>query len=172
MPRRYPKYPLEEIATIKQKKFDEAEKLLNERKRQLEKEKEKLSQVEKERDKVRDHRLAKLTQLREKMDEGAPAEKVEQMKYYLKEVDEKLKVKESKVKEQKKAVEHAEVQVENARKELLKRQQEVEKMRLHKKEWEKEIKLIHEREEGVETDEIGSVLHHRNKVERKKRDSI
>lgn len=158
-----PKYPLEQIATIKQKKLDEAERVLRDKKLALEKEEEKLKQVEKERDEVKEHRVAKLMQVREKMDEGAPSDKIQQMRSYLKIVDEKLKAKELKVKEQVKNVENAQKQVEIARADLLKKQQAVEKMQIHRKEWEKEMKAIEEHQEGVESDEMGSVLHIRKK---------
>jgi flagellar biosynthesis chaperone FliJ len=161
-------YPLEQIATIKQKKFDEAEKVLREKKKALEHEEEKLAVVEKERDEVKTHRFAKLTQLREKMDEGAPSDKIQQMRYYLKIVDEKLKAKESKVKDHQKLVENAKQQVENARADLLKKQQDVEKIQLHRKEWEKEVKATLEHKEGVESDEMGSNLHQRRKRIKKK----
>lgn len=152
-------YPLEQIAIIKQKKLDEAEKNLRDKKKILESEEEKLKKAEKERDEVKAHRMDKLTQMREKMDEGAPASKIEQMRHYLKLVDEKLKGKELKVKEQMKQVEAAQKQVEIARGELLKKQQEVEKIATHRTEWEKEMRVIEEQKEGIESDEIGSVLH-------------
>lgn len=161
-------YPLEQIATIKQKKFDEAEKVLRDKKKVLEQEEERLVAVEKERDEVKEHRFAKLTQVREKMDEGAPSDKIQQMRYYLKIVDEKLKLKESKVKEHQKLVENAKQQVENARADLLKKQQDVEKIQMHRKEWEKEVKAIAEHKEGVESDEMGSSLHQRRKQATKK----
>lgn len=158
-----PAYPLEQIATIKQKKCDEAERMLRERKLALEAEEKKLTEVEKERDEVKNHRFDKLTQLREKMDAGAPSDKIQQMRAYLKVVDEKLKAKEIKVVEQKKKVTQAKEQVEIARKDLLKKQQDVEKIQIHRKEWELEMKAVEERQEGSETDEIGSTLHHRTK---------
>lgn len=161
-------YPLEQIATIKQKKFDEAEKVLRDKKKALELEKEKLVAVEKERDEVKEHRFAKLTQLREKMDEGAPSDKIQQMRYYLKIVDEKLKLKESKVKDHQRLVENAKQHVENARVDLLKKQQDVEKIQMHRKEWEKEVKAALEHKEGVESDEMGSNLHERRKQATKK----
>jgi flagellar biosynthesis chaperone FliJ len=161
-------YPLEQIAIIKQKKFDEAEKTLREKKKELEKQLEKLLEVEKERDEVKDHRFAKLTQLREKMDEGAPSDKIQQMRAYLKVVDEKLKSKELKVKEQQKHVDTAKQQVEIARNDLIKKQQDVEKMLTHRKEWENEMHRIVEYKEGVEADEMGSVLHQRRQVASKK----
>src|SRR5579862_2824567 len=154
-------YPLEQLVLIKQKKLEEAEKNLRDKKRALEEEENKLKMVEKERDKVKDHRFAKLTQLREKMDEGAPSEKIQQMRYYLKEVDQQLAQKEHKVKEQHKHVETAKKNVEIARADLLKKQQDVEKLRMHREEWEKEMKAIELQKEGIETDEMGSVLHTR-----------
>ncbi len=157
------KYPLEQLSFIKQKKLDEAEKVLKEKKLALIKEKEKLSQVEKERDKVKEHRIAKLTQLREELDQGTTTDKIQQMKYYLKVVDEKLAVHEQKVREQVKKVELAEAAVETARQDYLKKHQDVEKLRLHKQEWEKEMKAILEQKETVETDEMGSVSHARQK---------
>lgn len=161
-------YPLEQIAIIKQKKLDEAEKALREKKKALEREQEKLAAVEKERDEVKDHRFAKLTQLREKMDEGAPSDKIQQMRNYLKVVDEKLKSKEIRVKEQQKHVETAKQQVEAARNDLIKKQQDVEKMQMHRKEWEKEMHTLAEQKEAVETDEMGAVLHQRRQISSKK----
>ncbi len=162
-------YPLEQLAIIKQKKLDEAEKTLREKKALLEKEQQKLVQVEKERDEVKEHRFAKLTQLRAKMDEGAPSDKIQQMRYYLKVVDEKLHAKEQKVKEQQKQVDNATQQVEAARLDLIKKQQNVEKIQMHRKEWEKEMKAIEEYKESVETDEMGSILHIRKNPRKKKK---
>jgi flagellar biosynthesis chaperone FliJ len=168
------KYPLEQLTTIKKKKLEEAEKVLQEKKNALIKEQEKLAQVEKERDKVKEHRMAKLTQLREKLDEGGSSDKIQQMKAYLKVVDEQLKQKELKVKEQLKHVEAAEKQVEIARLDFLKKQRDVEKMQMHRKEWEKEMKRFLEQKEAIETDEMGSGMHTRLKRasnHRKKRSS-
>jgi len=156
-------YPLEQLAIIKQKKLEEAEKALKEKKEALLKEEEKLKAVEKERDGVKDHRQAKLQQLRNKLDEGTSTDKIQQMKYYLKVVDEKLKTKEKKVKEQQKQVENAQKQIEVAREEFLKKQQDLEKLKLHRKEWEKEMQRILEHAETIESDELGSAMHARKK---------
>ncbi len=157
------KYPLEQVAIIKEKKLEEAEKILHEKKNALAKEQEKLEKLEKERDKVKTHRMAKLTQLRETLDEGSTSDKIQQMKQYLKIVDEQLKQKESKVKEQIKQVQSAEKQVEIARADLLEKQKDVEKLQMHRKEWEKEEKLLSEQKEASETDEMGSAMHARLK---------
>jgi len=161
-------YPLEQLAIIKQKKLEEAERILQEKKKALEKEEEKLAVVEKERDKVKDHRAAKLTQLRQKLDEGTSTDKIQQMKYYLKVVDEQLKVKEAKVKDQKKLVDNARTQVDNARVDVVKKNQAVEKLRLHRLEWDKEMKAILEQKENIESDEIGAVLHSRRQIKASK----
>src|SRR5579862_4957346 len=163
-------YPLEQLVLIKQKKLEEAEKNLRDKKRALEEEENKLKMVEKERDKVKEHRFAKLTQLREKMDEGAPSEKIQQVRYYLKEVDQQLAQKENKVKEQIKHVDTAKKNVEIARADLLKKQQDVEKMRLHREEWEKEMRVILVQKEGIETDEMGSALHARKAAKKSSSD--
>ena len=97
------------------------------------------------------------------MDEGSPADKIVEMRQYLKIVDEKLQMKEKKVQDQHKQVHAAEQQVEIARVDLIKKQQDLEKMHTHRKEWEKEMKAEEVREEGIETDEMGSVLHARQK---------
>ncbi len=162
------RYPLEQLGLIKQKKLDEAEKVLREKKKILEKEEEKLFTVEKERDTVKEHRFAKLTQLREQLDAGAPATKVTQARQYLKLIDEKLKVKEQKVKEQKKVVDAALAQVEAARADLIKKQHDVEKIQLHHTEWTKEQKALEQLQENIETDELGATLHERHKRTRKK----
>jgi flagellar biosynthesis chaperone FliJ len=164
------KYPLEQIAVIKQKRLEEAEKILLEKKQALIKEQEKLKAVEAERDEVKTHKKDKLAQLRGKMDEGAPATKIQQMKQYLKVVDEQLKQKELKVQEHQKLVDAAEKQVESARQNLFKRQKDVEKVKIHRQEWEKEQTAEQDRQDAIETDELGSAMHtsrKRGKIKRK-----
>jgi hypothetical protein len=163
-----PQYPLEQLTLIKQKKLEEAEKNLKEKKIAYDKEKEKLETLEKDRDKVKFHRDEKLNQLRQKLDEGTTTDKIQQMKIYLKEVDDKLKVKENKVKDQVKVVDAAEKKVAEARIEMIKRQQDMEKMRLHREEWDKEMKIIEEHKESLEMDETGSSMFSRKKSQSSK----
>lgn len=158
-----PIYPLEQLYLIKKKRLDEAERFLKECKENLEKEKQKLTKVEAERDTVKDHKKDKLNQLRETLDKGTTSNKIEEMKNYLKEVDTQLLAKEKKVKDQKSQVVQAEKQVEDARKDMLKKQQDIEKIDIHRNEWEKEIRYLQKQEEAKETDEIGSALHNRRK---------
>lgn len=153
------KYPLEQLRTIKQKRFEEAEKVLKEKKRLLEEEQKKLSQLEKKRDEVKEHYTAKLTQLREKLDAGASTDKIQQMKQYLKIVSENLKAEEVKVEAQQKVVKTAEAAVETARQDLLKKQKDVEKLKMHHTEWKHEMDKVEERKEERISDEMGINVH-------------
>jgi len=69
-------YPLERVLDIKKKRVTEAEKVVAEKKKDLEREQEKLKQREAERDKVLNHRKDKLNQLREELDGGTTSTKV------------------------------------------------------------------------------------------------
>ncbi|MEI8328971.1 MAG: type III secretion T3S chaperone [Chlamydiia bacterium] len=157
-------YPLEQITLIKQRKLETAEKVLKEKKQALQTEQDKYAALEKERDVVKSHWEDKLQQLRDTLDQSSTSDKIQQMKVYMKEVDIKLKQKEGKVTEQQKRVVTAEQQVEEARKEMIKREQDVEKMRLHKKEWDKEMKVLAEQKESMEMDETGSAIYSRQKI--------
>lgn len=152
-------YPLEQLVRIKKRRLEEAERVLKEKKEQLEKEKEKQKELEEERNKTFRHREDKMKQLRETLDKGTTTDKIEVMREYLKVVDEELKQKEKKVQDQLKVVKEAEEAVEAARKDMLQKQQDVEKLKMHRKEWDKEMKQEIERQEGIETDELGTAMH-------------
>lgn len=154
-----PNYPLEQLATIKQKKLDEAERVLNEKKEALNKEKEKLKKVEKIRDTAKEHKDAKLQQLRDELDQGTTTDVIQTMKRYLKVVDEDLLAKQQKVTEQKKHVTAAKEQLEEARKIYFQRQKDVEKLKMHREEWEQEMRIILAHEDEIINDEIGSSMH-------------
>lgn len=164
------KYPLEQLALIKQRRLEEAERVLKEKKETLAREQEKLATVEAARNKVKKHWNDKLTQLREELDRGTTSPKIQQMKQYLKIVDEELKQKEAKVTEQKKKVDEAQQQVDLARQDLLKKQHDVEKLRIHKEEWKEEMRREMEKQEATETDEMGSVRYSRKRSKKKDHD--
>lgn len=161
-----PKYPLEQLALIKQKRLEEAEKRLKEKKQILEKEKEKLKKLEDECQKVFDHKKEKLDQLREEMDKGTTSDKIQIARRYLEVVEDDLKKKKKKVKDQLKVVEAAEQQVEIAKKDFYKKVQDVEKLHLHKDEWKKQIEHELLQKEATESDEMGSIKHTSLKKER------
>jgi hypothetical protein len=152
-------YPLKQIIDVKQKRVEDAEKVVIEKKIVLEKEQQKLAEREAERDKVKEHKNDKLKQLRETMDSTTTSPKIQQMKVYLKLVDEKLKVEEKKVKDQKEQVAAAEQNLNLAKQDLYRKRQEVDKLLTHKKDWEKEMKRELDIIEGREQDELGSVIH-------------
>ena len=157
-------YPLKQVIEVKQRRVEEAEKVVKEKQAALEKEQQKLAEREAERNKVKEHQQDKLKQLRDTMDQGTTSPKIQQMKAYLKIVDEKLKVEEKKVKDQKEQVAIAEKNLEQAKLDLQRKRQEVDKLLTHKKDWEKEMRKKQEIIEGREQDELGSIIytvHHR-----------
>ena len=153
-----PVYPLLEVVSIKKRRVEVQEKLVKEKKIKLEQEIEKLKTRESERDKVLKHHNDKLDQLRHELDTGTTTDKIKMMKVYLKEVKEKLKIEEKKVKEQKDQVELARKDLDVAEKELKKRRQDVDKLNIHRTDWEKEAKIEIEIKELAEQDEMGTVI--------------
>lgn len=151
-------YPLQQIITVKENRVKEQEKVVAEKREALEKEKEKLKKAEEERDKVKKHYKDKLLQLRETMDAGTTSNEIIQMKAYLKIVAEKVVVEEKKVKDQQGQVEQAEKNLEAAIEQLRLRRQEVDKLMTHRKDWTKEVMKEIVRTEGVEQDEMGSII--------------
>lgn len=161
------KYPLKELARVKEKKLNDAEKQLKEKKELLSREEKKLKTLEEKRDEVAEHQALKLKQLRGAMDTGESPHKLIEMRHYLKTVDEKLAMHQQKVNEQLKQVRNAENQVEAARMLFLKRQREVEKLKIHRKMWEKEMRKEEARKEELVVDELSSSAHVRKKRTRK-----
>jgi hypothetical protein len=162
-------YPLEQLLTIKKNRFDQAVKILEEKKALLEKAQAKLAEATKERDEALRIKQDKLTKLRAAMDEGQPTNKIQQMKDYQKIVQEKLLEKEKKVQEQQKQVDLAQKQVEIATQDMYQKKKDLEKIELHKDEWLKEAHYIIEQQAAVEHDEIGAASHTVRKQEVKRR---
>src|SRR5690606_38815392 len=109
------------------------------------------------------------TQLRESLDAGTTTDKIQQMKVYLKTDDEKVLEKEKKLQEAQKAVDLAQKQVDLATVELFQRKKDLEKLEIHKEEWEKEMRYWSDRKEGAEQDEQGSATHTMRKRDAEKR---
>lgn len=151
-------YPLAQVLQVKKRRVENAEKVVKEKKALLENEQEKLRQREAERDKVKDHYKFKLTQMREEMDQGTTSPKIQQMKIYLKVVQEKLVVEEKKVKDQEAQVEIAKKNLELAKEDLNRKRQEVEKFETHQIDWKKEMRKEEEIMEGRSMDELGNVI--------------
>ncbi|MBA3816169.1 MAG: YscO family type III secretion system apparatus protein [Parachlamydiaceae bacterium] len=151
-------YPLEQVIEVKQRRVDEAEKVVKEKQAALEKEQETLKKKEADRDKAKQHSDDKLKQMREEMDKGTTSPKILQMRAYLKVTKERVAIEEKKVKDQKVQVETAQKNLEAAKEQLKIKRQEVDKLLTHRKDWMKEMKKEQEIIEGREQDEIGSTL--------------
>ncbi|AAD18845.1 hypothetical protein CpB0733 [Chlamydia pneumoniae TW-183] len=152
------KYPLEPVLAIKKDRVDRAEKVVKEKRRLLEIEQEKLREKEAERDKVKNHYMQKIQQLRDLLDEGTTSDAVLQIKSYIKVVAVQLSEEEEKVNKQKEVVLAASKELEKAEVNLAKRRKEEEKTRLHKEEWMKEALKEEARAEEKEQDEMGQLL--------------
>lgn len=152
-------YPLESVLTIKKDRVERAEKVVKEKKKLLDQEQMKLKERELERDKVKNHYMSKVHQLREKLDDGTTSDTVLQMKAYIKVVALSLAEEEDKVNKQKEQVLAANKEVVRAEVELTKRRKEEEKTRLHKEEWLKEALKAEALKEENEQDEMGQLLH-------------
>lgn len=162
-------YPLQQLMTIKQNRFDQAVKTLEQKKEIFEKEKKKLDSVTIERNEVLQHKNLKLDKLRKDLDEGTTTDKIQQSKVYLKTVDERLAEKEKAVTRQKQQVDLAQKQVDLATSEMYQRKKDLEKLQIHREEWEKEVRYWTEQQEQIAQDEQGSSTHIVRKNEAKKR---
>ncbi len=164
------RYPLEQVIEIKKNRFDQAVKTLEEKKAILEKAYEALFDLNQALDEIAKHRKAKLDQIRDALDQGTSSDKIQQMKVYLKVVDERVSDQKKKVDRQQGVVDDAQKQVDLATDDLFQKKKDIEKLELHKKEWEKEDTRELERKEESEHDEQGSAGYHRLKREKKMRD--
>lgn len=162
-----PIYPLKQILEVKKKRVEEAERIVKEKRQALDKELEKLAEVEAARDEVKDHYKDKLAKLRQVLDEGTTSTEIKQMKDYLKVVKEKLEKEEVKVTEQKKHVETAQKNLDAAIKVLKEKRQEVDKIEIHKEQWTKEMRVEMRKEEEKQQDEIGTTIYIGQKKKRK-----
>ena len=160
-------YPLEELVKIKYKRFEQAIKVVEEKKLALKQEEGILITLENERNKVLKHKNDKLKQLRDALDAGEAPSEIIKKKRYLEVVKEELLEKEKKVKVQEKNVHEAEKKLEEARIELIAKQKDVEKLKIHRSQWDKEMKYLEEQRMQLMQDEIGSSKHILKKKERK-----
>ncbi len=167
-----PPYPLSQVLEVKKRRVEDAERAVREKLKALAEEQEKLEKRKQERDKVKKHKEAKIKQLRDAYDGGTTSNKIDQIKVYIKVVEERVKVEEKKVKEQQQQVEVAEKNVEIAKAHLKEKKREQEKIETHREEWSKdtlkEVDIIQTREE----DEIGSTMFLSRFVQKKAKKKI
>lgn len=151
-------YPLKQIIEVKQKRVEDAKIVVKEKRLALEKEQQILVQKEAERDKAVKHHSDKLKQMRDELDQGTTSPKIQQMKAYLKVVKERVSAEEKKVSDQKKQVDVAEKNLEDAKKDLKIKEQEVDKLLSHRKDWYIEMQKEQEIIQGREQDELGNII--------------
>lgn len=160
-------YPLEQLRSIKQKRFDQALKVLEEKKERLHKEEALLKTAIEELETIVSHKKEKLLQMREALDSGqTTTSKIQQMKYYLEQVEEKVQEKERKRHDQEKKVAAAKAEVEAATRDMFSKKKDVEKLAIHKEEWSREVAKEMERQEAIEHDEQGAMIHETRKRQR------
>lgn len=152
-------YPLKQVLEVKQKRVEDAEKVVIEKQKILKQEQDKLAEFEAARDKAKAHHQDKLKQFRDELDRGSTSPKLQQMKAYLKVVEEKVKVEEKKVKDQKTKVDAAQKDLDEAKKQLQLKRLEVDKLETHKKDWMKERKKELDILQEKEMDEIGNITY-------------
>lgn len=157
-------YPLKQVIEVKQKRVEDQEKVVKQKRQALETEREKLKQREAERDKAKQHHVDKLLQLRNELDHGTTSDKILQMKAYLKITQEKVKIEEKKVKEQADQVDLADKALQVAIQDLKIKRQDVDKLETHRKDWEKEMQKELDILEGREQDELGNTIYASNQI--------
>ncbi|MCH9621316.1 MAG: hypothetical protein S4CHLAM20_07350 [Chlamydiia bacterium] len=163
------KYPLSQIAEIKKRRLEEAEKILKARREALDAAKEDLATKRKTLNATQKVKLEMLEKHYAKIKEGTTSDILERHDTYMKEVmNVKLSEEKKAVDDQKKVVREAEKALEDARIERLKKNQELEKIHMHKKEWTKEVQKEIDSEEAGVSDELGTSMHARKMKKRRK----
>jgi flagellar export protein FliJ len=153
------KYPLAQLLEIKKKRVEEAEKVLKQRREALEAEEKKLQELMEQRDRTAGLYKAKLTELRQGMDEGTVTqEKIAHVQDYLKQVKAQLRQEEQKVQDQTLVRDKAQTAVDEAYAILRQKRVEVEKLELHRDEWQKGVSKEELRLEGIEIDDLGTAM--------------
>lgn len=159
-----PHYPLSEIYTIKEKRLEEAEKELKKAKETLREEEKKLEEFKERYKTVLKLKDEKIRKYLDQFQEGMSSTEIHRHTEYIKNVvNEELKIEKKKVDDQSYVVVKAKEKVEEARKVHLARQMEVEKLKLHKEEWKKEIQKEEIKSDSSLTDELGMNIHGKKK---------
>jgi len=156
------KYPLSQIAEIKKRRLEEAEKILKAKRNALDEAEKELGKRRKALNATQKSKLEMIDKHYEKIKEGTTSDVLERHDTYMKEVmNVKLSEEKKAVDEQKKVVKQAEKELEQARIDRLKKNQELEKIHMHKKEWTKEVQKEIDIEEAGVSDELGTSMHAR-----------
>ncbi len=161
-------YPLEQLVEIKQKRVDDAEKLLVEKKELLAKEEKKLQACIDKVKATQKHYNEKLDDFYSSFEgEGTTSSKVNRIKDHLKATLEKLAEEKKAVEKQRAVRDEAQKAVDEAKALLDQRRIDLQKLTEHRKVWQKEDLKEKNRLAIIEHDELGSAIHSQRKRERK-----
>lgn len=162
------KYPLEQLVEIKQKRVDDAEKLLMEKKELLKIEEEKLKKCQEKVRKTQAHYDEKLDDFYDSFEgDGTTSAKVNRLKDHLKATLEKLAEEKKAAEKQKGVRDEAQEAVNEAKAILDQRRIDLQKITEHKTAWIKEDQKELKRLDAVEHDELGSAIHSQRQKNRK-----
>ncbi len=155
-------YPLQQIAEIKQRRLEEAEKILRNKREALDKAEKDLVDKRKLLTATQTLKLEMIEKHFQKIEQGTTSDVLERHDHYMKEVlGVKLSAEKKAVEDQKKVVKEAEKALEVAKAVRLQKNQDLEKIYMHKEEWVKESKKEMEIEEANLSDELGTAMHSR-----------
>jgi len=161
-------YPLEQLVEIKQKRVDDAEKLLVEKKELLATEEKKLKACIDKAEATQKHYNEKLDDFYSSFEgEGTTSGKVNQIKDHLKSTLERLAEEKKAVEKQRAIRDEAQKVVDEAKALLNQRRIDLKKLTEHREVWQKEYLQEKKRLAIIEHDELGSAIHSQRKRERK-----
>ena len=162
-------YPLQQIAEIKKRRLEEAEKMLREKRLALDEAEKDLKAKREALNATQKLKLEMIEKHYKDIEKGTTSDILERHDRYMQEVmDVKLAEEKKLVEEQKKVVKDARLALEKARQERLKKNQELEKIHLHKKEWSKGARKEEEIEQAGVADELGTSMHARKMKKRQR----
>lgn len=162
------KYPLEQLVEIKQKRVDDAEKLLLEKKELLKVEEEKLKKCEEKVKRTQQHYDEKLDDFYGSFEgEGTTSTKINRLKDHLKATLEKLAEEKKAAEKQRGIRDEAQEAVNEAKAILDQRRIDLQKITEHKSAWIKEDQKEIKRLNAIEHDELGSAIHSQRQQNRK-----
>ncbi len=156
-----PPYPAEQILGLRQKAVEEAERLLRERRLATERERQKLAKLKEERLEIDRRKAAAQDEFQKRL--GQPGANImmenERLVAYEKRCVVEAAAKDAEIRQQDAEVKRAESREQDAKFELNQRIKELEAIKEHKKEWEKETRRELEEAEERKLEEIGEVMH-------------
>lgn len=163
------RYPLSQVEEIKKRRLEEAERVLKEKREALDLAEKDLKEKRKALNATKALKLEMIEKYYEEIKQGTTSIMMERHDSYIREVmNVKLAEEKKKVDDQKKVVKEATFALEKAREDRIKKNQELEKIHMHKKEWKKEVKKEESKDESGVSDELGTSMHARKMKKRQR----